>query len=272
MSIKPKPGHHFVLRTCEHNMHSSYGFFWPESGPVECSDWDPKPKCGHGLHGLLHGEGDGSLLDWDLAAKWLIVEVENYTDLDGRVKFERGNVVYCGDHARAVAILQEVYPDAAVVGGTATAGYGGIATAGYQGKAAVGNYGTATVGDYGKVTVGDHSTATAGYQGIATAGYQGKAEVGGCGTATVGNRGTAMAGDCGIATAGYRGTVTAGGWGKATVGEYGVATAGDWGIIQIHYCDSDGRERIKTGYIGEDGLLPNVPYRLDDNHNFVRVG
>ena len=90
------------------------------------------------------------------------------------------------------------------------------------------------------------------------------------GGAIAGYRGTATAGEGGTATAGEGGTATAGNWGTATAGEGGTATAGEFGIIQIRYF-SNGRWRIKTGYIGEDGLKPNTPYRLDENNEFAEV-
>jgi hypothetical protein len=102
-------------------------------------------------------------------------------------------------------------------------------------------------------TAGDYGTATAGDYGIATAGKNGTATAGENGTATAGDYGTATAGENGTATAGYRGT----------------ATAGVEGVIQIHYFN--GRVRFVTGYIGEQGLAPNVKYKLDINHNFVEV-
>ena len=75
-------------------------------------------------------------------------------------------------------------------------------------------------------------------------------------------RGTATAGDCGTATAGDRGTATAGDSGTATAGDRGTATAGDSGTIQIKYCDGN-RYRFAVGYVGEDGIEPNVAYRVD---------
>ena len=90
---------------------------------------------------------------------------------------------------------------------------------------------------------------------LAEHGGHGRAIVGG--TATAGNRGTATAGDEGTATAGDAGT--------ATAGYAGTATAGYRGTIQAKWWDSSAnRYRIATGYIGEDGLLPNVKYRWDN--------
>jgi len=157
-------------------------------------------------------------------------------------------------------------------GGTATAGDGGTATAGHRGTATAGHRGTATAGDGGTATAGHRGTATAGDRGTATAGDGGTATAGDGGTATAGYRGTATAGDGGTATAGYRGTATAGDGGTATAGDGGTATAGDGGEIRIRYYDSKhDRMRTRVGYIGEDGLKANTPYRLNDKNEFEEV-
>jgi hypothetical protein len=211
-----------VLRTCAADMSAHGGFIWPESGPVECPDWDPEPVCGNGLHGALWGEGDGNLLSWEPDAKWLVVEVlaTDVVELDGKVKFPRGEVVYCGTRQGATELIQR--PGRAVIGGS--------------------------------VTAGDRGTATAGDRGTATAGY----------------RGTATAGGYGTATAGYGGTATAGGYGTATAGERGTATAGNDGIINLSWWDGT-RRRVVIGYVGEDGIKPNVPYVVKDG-KLVRKG
>ena len=158
-----------VLRTCYADMSSSHGFVWPKSGLVECKDWNPAPKCGNGLHGLLWGEGEGSLLDWSESAQWLVVEVDAATivDLQGKVKFPRGNVRFCGDRLAAAAMICADPRSAGrkVVGGTATAGDLGTATAGYFGTATAGDLGTATAGYLGTATAGKYGTATAGEYG-----------------------------------------------------------------------------------------------------------
>ncbi|HDY6497858.1 TPA: hypothetical protein RRC00_006613, partial [Pseudomonas aeruginosa] len=92
------------------------------------------------------------------------------------------------------------------------------------------------------------------------------------GTATAGDEGTATAGYKGTATAGYKGTATAGYKGTATAGYKGTATAGEKGEIRIRYWDEK-TERYRTviGYIGEDGLEPNVPYKLSAGRKLVRA-
>lgn len=52
------------LRTVDANHKSFGGFQWPSvvGVSVTAPDWNPAPSCGRGLHGLLWGEGAGSLL------------------------------------------------------------------------------------------------------------------------------------------------------------------------------------------------------------------
>ena len=257
-------GRYAVLRTHRADGASYGGFRWPTEvgGVAVAPDWDPDPsiECGRGLHGLLWGCGDGSLLTPGLT--WVIVAVDPgdiATRLDGtgvppKVRFRSAEVIHVGDRGTATgwiaahggAGLPVVYGTAtagdggtATAGyrGTATAGYRGTATAGYGGTATAGNGGTATAGNGGTATTGSRGTATTGYGGTATAGYGGTATAGdggaatagNGGTATAGSRGTATTGDGGTATAGYRGTATAGDGGTATAGNGGTATAGNGG-------------------------------------------
>jgi hypothetical protein len=210
----------FGLRTCKADMTSHGGFVWPTEGYVEAPDWKPAAECGNGLHFLLWGEGDGTLLDWSDNAKWLVVgaDAAKVVDLGGKVKSPDCVVVYCGGRAGATAYLAS-QPGAA-------------------GKAIVG--GTATAGDSGTATAGDSGTATAGVGGTATAGDSG--------------------------------TVTAGVGGTATAGVSGTATAGDSGTIAIRRWDDKAhRHRLIVGYVGESGIRPDVPYRLDQDGNFVEA-
>jgi hypothetical protein len=65
-----------------------------------------------------------------------------------------------------------------------------------------------------------------------------------------------------MATAGYLGT--------AMAGPYGTATAAEMGRISI-FCWDGNKSREVTGYIGENGLEPNVSYKLNDKHEFVKA-
>jgi hypothetical protein len=228
-------------------MTSQNGFVWPQVGEIATAeDWKDTPECGNGLHGWLYGQGDHSCSSYlDSTSKWLVVEVDSdrIVMLGGKCKFQSGKVVFAGDRKSATDYLRENERRArevAVIGASLV------------------------VGDNEAVTVGALGTATAGDLGTATAGYGGTATAGALGTATAGNSGTA--------TAGYGGTATAGALGTATAGYGGTATAGDSGEIRIQWWDDkNGRYRTVIGYTGEDGLLPNVAYRLDDNHKFVKA-
>ena len=151
----------YVLRTCAADGTSHHGnFTWPKKGEVACPDWDPSPRCGGGLHGLLDGLGDGGLLDWSDDAIWQVVRVarSEVVDIDGsKVKFPKGTVVVSGTRQEAVDYMV-AKGLAGVPASTVTAGYHGTATAGYRG--------TATAGDHGTATAGDCGTATAGEDGV----------------------------------------------------------------------------------------------------------
>ncbi|HDY6139754.1 TPA: hypothetical protein RQ819_000029 [Pseudomonas aeruginosa] len=278
-----------VLRTCSADLTSHGGFQWPDKigAVVEAPDWKKDNRCGHGLHGWLFGQGnhDCSGTVGDADAKWLVVEVglSDLIALGGKVKFPRCTIRHIGNRASATQFLIANEPRAAGV-----AVIGATLQAGDKELCQVGAYGTATAGDEGTATAGYKGTATAGYKGTATAGYKGTATAGNWGTATAGDEGTATAGDEGTATAGYKGTATAGYKGTATAGDEGTATAGDEGTatagykgtatagekgeIRIRYWDEK-TERYRTviGYIGEDGLEPNVPYKLSAGRKLVRA-
>jgi hypothetical protein len=294
----------YGLRTCNADLTSHNGFKWKAKGRVTAPDWNERAECGGGLHFLPMGNGDGSLLNWDTDAKWLVIRpIGKVVDIGGKSKCECADVVYCGDRKGATDWLVAHGADSvkcvgvfatagdggtatAGNGGTATAGNGGTATAGNGGTATAGNGGTATAGDggtamaghrgtatagyYGTATAGDGGTATAGYYGTATAGDGGTATAGNGGTATAGDGGTAMAGHRGTATAGDGGTATAGNGGTATAGNGGTATAGDGGGIIFKHWTGD-RYIVKAFNVGIDGIKPNVKYRLDDKGNIVEA-
>ena len=157
----PADGHVLILRTSNADGTSKNNFRWPESGPVECPDWEPTAECGHGLHGALWGEGAGSLFRWEADARWQVVEVAaaDVIDLTGKVKYPRGVVVFSGDRLNATGYLSEH-------GGAGRVVIGGTATAGYYGTATAGDNGTATAGYSGTATAGNNGTATAGNDGI----------------------------------------------------------------------------------------------------------
>ncbi len=96
-----------VIRTTGSDGAAYGGFQWPrEVGAiVTAPDWDPAPICGHGLHGLLDGDGNWSYLSDASDALWWIVEVvrAECVVIDGdKVKFPRCRVKSIGQSAAAV--------------------------------------------------------------------------------------------------------------------------------------------------------------------------
>jgi hypothetical protein len=248
----------YLLRTVDARRQSYGGFQWPaEVGArVEPDTWDPTAECGSGIHGLLSGVGDGSLLNWDADAIWQVVSCDatQVVALGGKVKVPWAVLECEGSRDAAVAFLvSRVGPVDGMVAGAATAGDRGTATAGYAGTASAGYAGTATAGDRGTATAGDRGTATAGYAGTATAGYAGTARAGYAGTATAGYAGTATAGYVGTATAGYAGTARAGYAGTATAGDRGTATAGDRGTATAGYAGTASAGYAGTATAGDRG-------------------
>ena len=98
-----------VLKITDKYRKAFGGFQWPESGPVECSDWDPQLAAVAGKGGL-HGWGGGSgtYQHGFNEGVFLVVDVPDneVTLIDGdKVKFRRGVVVFCGSRVDAVAYL-----------------------------------------------------------------------------------------------------------------------------------------------------------------------
>jgi hypothetical protein len=204
-----------VLRTCDKDLRSYGGFQWPESGPVEAPDWSPVAECGHGLHGLLWGEGASSLLKWNADAKWLVVAVDAATivDLGGKVKFPRGEVVFCGERGKAGEyVWSNGGGGKKIAGATLTGGYGATL---------IGGYGATLTGGYGAtLTGGDRATLTGGYEATLTGGYGA--------TLTGGNRATITGGDEATLTGGYGATLT-GGYRATLTGGYRATLTGGYG-------------------------------------------
>jgi len=157
----------YGLRTCNADLTSHNDFKWKAKGRVTAPDWNDRAECGNGLHFLPMGDGDGSLLNWDADAKWLVIRpIGRVVDIIGKSKCKSADVVYCGDRKGATDYLVAHGADPAKCAGAfATAGDRGTATAGYGGTATAGDGGTATAGDGGTATAGDRGTATAGDRG-----------------------------------------------------------------------------------------------------------
>jgi hypothetical protein len=195
----------YMLRTCKADGTSRNSFVWPTEGYVEAPDWDPRPVCGGGLHGLAWGEGQSGLLDWSDDARWQVVgyiAAESVVVTEGgggKIKIPRGWVMpQDGTRFGATSEVIRLGARGAVHGATVSGGD----------RAAVSG------GDWATVSGGDRATVSGGY--------------------------------------------------GATV------TGGDRAELCIRYWDGK-RLRTAIGYVGENGIEPNVPYRCDDNGRLRRA-
>ena len=122
--------------------------------------------------------------------------------------------------------------------------------------------GTSASGFKGKSTSGYNGTSTSGYNGTSISGEAGTSTSGYFGRSISGNNGTSVSGDNGTSISGDRGT--------SISGEAGTSTSGNKGTLIIKFWDGQ-RLRFRMAYVGEDGILPDVHYKLDHNGNFVEA-
>lgn len=177
-----------VLRKCTEGR-KSHGdrFQYPKTGIVEAKDWDGKPECGGGLHGLLWGSGSFPIHDY--GSIWQVIEVEkkDIIEFDEKCKFKKGNVLLTTkSQLNAVNLLKghHNYPKDNILNYDindkqyAVSGYESTQTAGYESTQ----------------TAGDESTQKAGYRSMQTAGYGSTQTAGYGSTQKAGNRSMQTAG------------------------------------------------------------------------------
>jgi hypothetical protein len=174
--------------------------------------------------------------------------------LKGKVKFPKGTVVYAGTREEAVKIIAEAYPEEPVVFANRHSG----------------DHGVSTSGDYGISTSGHYGNSTSGIFGKSGSGVCGKSISGVGGNSTSGDYGNSTSDNYGTSISGYRGTSISGEHGTSTSGELGTSTSGVGGTLIIKWYDGS-RYRTAVAYVGENGIEPNVAYKLDDKGNFIKA-
>ena len=222
-----------VLRVCRPDGTSRDGFQWPMKvgAEVVAPDWKNNTECGNGLHGWLYGQGD------------------------------YGCVSYWEDDEAKWLVLEVESDGIDLLGGNCKFPRAVVRFVGTRAAAA----------DY--IIVNEpraHSSTVIG--ACLKAGEGEVVQVGSLGTAMAGDYGKAIAGGFGKASVGQYGNASVGYKGESTAGLYGTAAAGLYGEIRIQWWDNKAqRYRIAVAYVGENGIKPNVAYKLDDNHNFVEA-
>jgi len=104
----------YILRVSEKDgrpCRGDQGFVWPEQGPVEDPNWEPKAECGHGLHGCRMDQirKGISFMKMGEFPTFLVCEVESSEVVDlpegGKCKFPRCNVIHFGSWRGALHVL-----------------------------------------------------------------------------------------------------------------------------------------------------------------------
>ena len=141
-----------VLRSCGAGFTAHGGFVWPSAigAKVRPERWDPTPNCGDGLHGFLHGEGDGGLADWSETAEWLVFECapSDVVALDGKVK--------CGPEVTIAHVGQGATAFERRLDAIAFLVSRGQCGAGCIGRMLTGGDGSTLTGGYGSTLTGGH--------------------------------------------------------------------------------------------------------------------
>ena len=255
-----------VLRNCNPDGSSCNGYVWnTEIGAVNtCSDWIDNYECGNGLHGWLDGIGDTSVSNYNFSSLWLVLEVENFNLLDGKVKFQSCVVVFKGSKSECAKYLYDSGIRGAIIGltgdypeggdysalisedtrtqtardnSTQTAGSDSIQKAGNWSIQKAGNRSTQMASHYSTQTAGDDSTQAAGSYATQKAADRSTQKAGSNSTQTAGNWSIQKAGSGSTQTAADNSTQTAANCANITCGNDCKVTAGVWSTVTHRWYD-----------------------------------
>jgi len=245
-----------MLKTVHNNMTSYNGFKWKKRGIVTCPDWKDTAECGNGLHGLPMGIGNSSFLLWNTSAKWIVFEaLGGYIELNGKAKCESAKVLFCGDRKGATDYLVKHGADISKVVGAFQSG---------------GDWSQLTGGDMSHLTGGEGSHLKGGDWSHLTGG-KGSHLTGGDVSHLTGEEGSHLTGGEGSHLKGGDWSHLTGGKGSKLTGEMGSVLSGGKGSALIFLWWDGNCQRVVVGYVEKKGLLPNVKYRLSQNHQIVPV-
>jgi len=105
--LTDKAGRLLLLRMCGDQGESYGGFRWPMTvgAGVTVPDWNPKPRCGGGLHGLVWACGDWGLLN---GSRWMVFSADpaDVVDIDGsKSKARCARVEHIGTQESCLAFM-----------------------------------------------------------------------------------------------------------------------------------------------------------------------
>ena len=294
----------YIIRSCNEDMTSRNGFLWPASGLVKADDFLPTNKCGNGLHGLRLDQNDPG--QWYENGKILLLKVDEkkIVDLDDKCKFPEAIVIKTFDDMASLTSylynkninIEGMYRRAQIsdksvkwIGGdgslltggnqsiltgghnsTLTGGHNSTLTGGHNSTLAGGDGSLLTGGYNSTLNGGNRSTLTGGSWSTLTGGYYSTLTGGIYSTLTGGNNSTLTGGNNSTLNGGNYSTITGGDGSLLTGGYYSTLTGGDGSTLSIQYWNGN-KNRIAIAYVGENGILPNVKYKVNDDGEFIEV-
>ena len=106
----------YILKKIEKDYTSNQGkFVWPKKigSILEAEDWDPKPECGGGIHGLEWGCGSFNIMGY--GELFVVLEVDKkdgFINLMDKVKVKKGKIVVISKTAKpAIDFLKSKNPN-----------------------------------------------------------------------------------------------------------------------------------------------------------------
>lgn len=123
---------------------------------------------------------------------------------------------------------------------------------------------TTIVGNDCRAKTGDDGISISGNFGVSLTGDRGKASSGNCGWSEAGHDGVSISEELGTSIVGDRGI--------ATAGLYGKAKGGPGSKIRIAWFhDESMTRRYTVGYVGVDGLQPDIYYCASSHDGELRM-
>ena len=230
----------YMIKTINEDGTSFGGFQYPlkKGAKVVASDWNSKPVCGGGIHGLVHYTRNHYIQSNSL---WIILKYRKGTEVvvgDEKIKVPYAWVVAWGTAQE----IQQKYSE--LTGKPYVYSYA-IQIAGEESTQIAGEESTQIAESWSTQTAGAQSTQTAGYGSTQTAGARSTQTAGYGSTQTAGYGSTQTAGEESTQTAEHESTQTAGARSTQTAGYGSTQTAGDGSVSIIRgkegYCQHKGK-------------------------------
>ena len=146
-----------------------------------------------------------------------------------------------------------------------------ILKAGEHSQLNAGSYSTLVAGPRSVLTAGNDSILVGGDACKLTAGSGSKLYGENSSILKAGNYSTLIASKYAMLTTGYGSKLTAEYGSELKAGKNSILTAGYCSKLSIDWEDQDKTIKTANAIVGENGILPNIPYRLNNKGEFVQA-